>query len=84
MRVDISDGSLNTICDPLFRLRVGRRNDVHGEPLGAWFIWRPRRSVPKWEKHGIVMVDVNRYAPLGRTFGFAFSFRPWSWKWTTE
>ena len=34
------DHSLN-ISRPHWTLRIGTRNDLHGDPYGAFFIWHP-------------------------------------------
>lgn len=42
---------MNLICDPWFRLSIGRRADLSGRPLGLLFIWRPQQVVAherKW------------------------------------
>lgn len=31
--------------DPWFRLHLGVRNDLSGQPYGFWFMWRPRELI---------------------------------------
>lgn len=61
------------ICDPLFRSNGFRRTDLSLQPLGFWFMWRPRPADAP---------PAPRFAPIPFAWKVGFYWYPpslWSW-----